>query len=78
MSATLKVEEDWDVGGGNVEGYLFEDGGLADAALAVEDEDVIDELAGEGALDPVEDVLAAEEHGLLCDWGSGNVRIDHL
>jgi hypothetical protein len=31
---------------------VFEDRGLADAALAVDDEDVIDELARQGTFDP--------------------------
>jgi hypothetical protein len=78
VSASLKIEEDGNIGGRKVEGYLFEDGGLADSALAVDDEDVIHELAGERAPNPIEDVLSAEEHGLLGDWGAGDVGVYHL
>ena len=78
VSASLKVEEDRNIGGREVERYLFEDGGLADSALAVDDEDMIHEFAGERALHPIEDILSAEEHGLLGDRGAGDVRVYHL
>ena len=43
-------------------GDLFENRGLANPALAVEHQDVVDEFSRQAALDPTEDILAAEKH----------------
>ncbi|MEA3325755.1 MAG: hypothetical protein U9R53_00330 [Chloroflexota bacterium] len=56
-------------------GDLLEDGGLADAALPVDDEDMINEFACQAVFDPVKDILAPEEHTRLYDGCSSDIRI---
>ncbi len=55
---------------------MLEDRGLADTALSVDDEDMIDELARQGAFDSGEHILPAEEHARFEYGRSSDIGID--
>jgi hypothetical protein len=59
-------------------GDLLEDGGLANPALAVDDEDVVDELARQAVLNPSKDIFTPEEHTRLNDGCPSNIRIAQI
>ncbi len=78
MSTALEVKKDWDISIGQAMAELLKDGSLPYTTLAMDDEDVVDIPTGETALNPVEDVLAAEEHPSFGDRSSSDVGIDQL
>jgi len=61
-----------------VMGDLLEDGCLADAALTVDDQDMVNVLARQRALDPIEHILAAKEHAGFGDRRASDVRVEQL
>src|SRR3990172_12368826 len=73
--SSLQVEEDRDVAVGEPVGELLQDRGLADPPLPVDDQDVIGKLPRQTVLNPVKDVLPAEEHLGVGDRRAGDVGV---
>ena len=74
----LQVEEDLDVVVGQEIGDLFEDGGFADAALAMQHQDVVNEFPRQASLNPAKDILAAEEHAGFDNGCSSDIGIENV
>ena len=56
-------------------GDLLQDGSLANPALPVDDEDVVNEFSCQAVLDPAKDILATEEHARFNNGGTGDIWI---
>ncbi len=78
MGASLQVKEDGDVSFGEAVAQLFEHGCFPHPSLSVNDQDVVGVLARDAVLDPLENILATEEHALFGDWRACNVGIDNI
>ena len=78
MGTALQVDEDMDEMGGQVVGNLLEDRGLADPALAVYDQDMVDKPSTQVLLNPVEYILSTEEHARFYNRGSCDVWIEKI